>query len=200
MFQYSSGSLFSHWPAPLKIAIAFAVSIAALAFREPQMQAGVFAFIFSMLLFSGYRSFPRLFLSLAPVILVTDAAFLLLLSDYVDVWFLLAAANLRILSVFSAFAFLSFTTDLFEIPKLLRRLRFPESLCLAFYTMLRFLPEMEREFREVLHVQRLKGISIKKPLHFLRGIFVPLVFIILERSDELAIAYHLRQQRPKKTA
>jgi energy-coupling factor transporter transmembrane protein EcfT len=93
-----------------------------------------------------------------------------------------------------SFAFFAYSTDLIAVPRILRKLRLPKSFCLAVYISLRFLPEVEKDFSEIRAVQKTRGITPKKPLLFLKSHFIPLVYLILDRTDQLTIAYHLKEK------
>lgn len=56
---------------------------------------------------------------------------------------------------------------------------------------------IERDFRQVLDWQKLKGITWKQPRLFFQSLFLPLIYLVFERSDELTVAYFLRERRLK---
>lgn len=60
---------------------------------------------------------------------------------------------------------------------------------------LRFLPEMEREFRAVSEAQASRGLRLDGPVHRLRSLLplaVPFLFRSLRRGDDVALALELR--------
>lgn len=196
MFQYSSKSLFSSVREEAKIGLFLAMVIAAFALKTAESMLLLFLFYCLLLLLSGYRDFKKLFLGLVPFLLIADIGFFLFLSDTsIDLVQLTISSNLRILSIFAATAFFTFSTDIFALLKLMKRLHFPEAIYLPTYVLFRFLPELEQDFLEIMAIQRLKGAKKRKPLLFLKSIMLPLLFTVLQKSDDLAIAYYLRRKR-----
>jgi len=196
MFQYSSKSLFSPVSEETKLFFFLAATIAAFAFQRPLSLALLFAFISVILVVAGFRDFKGLYLGLIAFLLLADLSFLVFLSDTgIDIARLMLASNLRVLCIFSATAFFTFSTDLFTLLKLLRRLRLPEMVYLPVYVLFRFLPEIEHDLEEIISIQKMRGVSRKRPFLFLRSVLVPLLFTSLQRADELAIAYYLRKKQ-----
>ena len=199
MFQYSSKSLFSPVREETKLFFFLAVSIAAFAFHRPISLFLLFAFLLVSLALAGFRDFKRLYLGLLPFLLLADASFLIFLWDSgIDLMQLMLSSNFRVLCLFSAMAFFTFSTDIFALLKILKRLRLPESVYLPIYVLFRFLPEMERDLLEIISIQKMRGISKKRPVLYLRSILLPMLFTSLQRADDLAIAYYLRKKQGRK--
>jgi len=156
----------------------------------------LFVFLTALLAVSGYRDFLKLFAGLLPFLLLADIGFLIFLSDTsIDLLQLTLSSNLRILCLFAATAFFTFSTDVFALLKLLRRMRFPEAIYLPVYVLFRFLPEIEHDLIEIAAIQRLRGITKRKPVLYLKSVLIPLLFTVLQKADKLAIAYYLRKKR-----
>ncbi len=196
MFQYKSKTVFSKWPETLKLG--FLALFTALAFFQNTglAQFGLFIALVFLLLLAKYRDFWRLFLAIAPFLAVTGLMTWLFLFEIVasPLEFLLVV-SLRVVNVFLAIAFFSFTTDLFALVKLLKKARFPEEIFLPFYVLLRFLPELERDFYEIRAIQKTRGFSRKRPLVYLKAVLVPLFITALDRAEQISIAYFLRKKR-----
>jgi len=195
MFQYSGKSLFSSVREELKIAFLLLSISAAFLAQNPVILLGLLLFLSFALAASGYRDFPKLFLGILPFLLLADLGFLIFLSDTsIDLLQLTIASNLRILCLFTATAFFTFSTDVFALVKIMRRLHFPESFYLPVYVLFRFLPEIEHDLVEIASIQRLKGIKKRNPFLYLKSVLIPLLFTVLQKSDDLAIAYYLRKK------
>ncbi len=196
MFQYSGKSLFSQVNESLKVAF-FAVSfIAAFVFQNPFHQAVLLAFLIALLFIARYRDFAKLFGSLIPFLLLADLSFFIFLSDTsLNLVQLTLSSNLRIFSLFAATAFFTFSTDIFALVRLMKRIHLPETLYLSIYILFRFLPELERDLYEIRSIQRIKGISPKQPVRYVKSVMIPLLFTALQKSDDIAVAYFLRQRR-----
>ncbi len=195
MFQYSGKSLFSKVREETKIFFLLASIAAAFSLKNPVALLLLLSFLVAFLAIGKYRDFFKLFAGLAPFLLLADLGFLLFLSDTgLDLVQLTLTANLRILCVFTATAFFTFSTDVFAFLKLLKKIRLPETIYLPAYVLFRFLPEIEHDLAEIMAIQRLRGITKRKPLLFLKSVMLPLLFTSLQRADELAIAYYLRKK------
>jgi len=167
MFQYSSKSLFSPVREELKILFLLVVFAAAFMTSNYLVLAVLFVFLTALLVLAGYKDFFKLF----------------------------ASINLRILCIFTATAFFTFSTDIFALLKLMKKLYFPEEIYLPFYVLFRFLPEIEQDLSEIIGIQKIRGISKKRPLFYIKSILLPLLFTSLQKADDLAIAYYLRKKR-----
>jgi energy-coupling factor transport system permease protein len=173
-------------------------SFLALTLNQIPLQLALIAIVLGLLLIAGYKDFLKLAVSLAPFIVFMNLAFLLFLASYrANIFEAILLIDLRILLIFLTFAFFAFTTDLIAVVKLMKKMRFPEVVYLPFYVVLRFLPELERDFQEVRQVQKLKGVSIRQPGKYFKSLFLPLTYVVFERADELSIAYYLRQNRAR---
>lgn len=197
MFQYSSKTIFSRWPLSVKAAIAFSLMALSFFFRQPAEQAVLFFLVAALLAIAGFKDFAKIFASILPFLVLSDFAIIFLFPAMPNLAPMLLAANLRVIVLLFSFAFLSFTTDAFAIAKAMRKARLPEAISLSFYIVLRFLPEIEADLGEIISLNKLKGISPKRPFIFLKATFVPLLLILFQRTDELTIAYYLRKKREK---
>ncbi len=198
MFLYNSKTVFSCWPLTPKLLIAFLLPGLSFLTQEPLHQAIMLGFVLLLLVIARYSELPKLLLSLLPFILLTDAVFIFLLPEIPNIFRVVLTANLRIYVVLLSFAFFSYTTDVFSIVKAMKRTRIPETVYLSLYIVLRFLPEMEQDLKEIRELNKLKGVSWKKPVRFLQAHFLPLLLIIFQRTEELSIAYFLRKKRENK--
>lgn len=196
MFQYSNQTVFSGLPESLKILLLGGFSFLAITLTDIPLQAGLLAFIIGLLLIAGYKDFRKLVLSLVPFMAVMNLAFFFFLAGFKsNILQEIILIDLRIMLIFSTFAFFAFTTDMVAIVKLMKKLRFPELIYLPFYVVLRFLPELERDFQEVMAVQKLKGITWKQPGEYFKSLFLPVTYVVFERADELSIAYYLKNKK-----
>ncbi len=196
MFQFNPESVFSRHPAELKFFTVLAVSAFALFFRDAFPLAVLFAFSLMLVLLAGPRAFPKLLLSIAPFLFLTDLSFLLFLSAYIpNIWEVIIVSNLRMAAIFLSFAFFSLSTDVFSLVKFFKRIHLPKTIYLSLYIVFRFFPEIERDFREIRQIQRLRGYSGKNPFSYLKATLFPLVFLLFERIDEISVACYLREKR-----
>ncbi len=199
MFQYSSKSLFCRVNEELKILFLLAVFAASFIFSSFLQQALLFLLLFTLLAVAGYRDFVKLFVGLLPFLLLADAGFFLFLQGSgIDLLQLTLVANTRVLNLFMSTAFFTFSTDVFALLKAMKRVRLPESLYLPVYVLFRFLPEIEGDLLEIRGIQKIRGIRKRQPVLYLKSILIPLLFTVLQKSDELAIAYYLRKQREQR--
>jgi energy-coupling factor transporter transmembrane protein EcfT len=203
MFQYNNQTIFSGASESIKIFFMLAVSLAAFTITFIPAQALLILFLLGLLWAAGYRpkNYVKLIVGLLPFMIVLNLAFLIFVAPYrANIIEAITIIDLRIFLIFFNFAFFSLTTDLIAVVKLMKKLRFPESIYLATYIVLRFLPELERDFQQVKDLQRLKGITWRKPALFLQSLFLPLIYLVFERSDEVAVAYYLRERKLKQNA
>jgi len=195
VFSYSGKSLFSHIGEETKIFFFAAAIASSFVFTQPFHQLLLAAALFAILLFSGFRDF-RQFLFILPFLLLADfAIWFFLQGTSINVPRIIAVSNLRMFSLLFASAFFTFSTDVFALLKLMKRLRFPEFIYLPVYIMFRFLPEIEKDLLEIQGIQKLRGITPKKPLEYLKSILLPLLYTLFQKSDEFAIAYYLRKKQ-----
>ena len=152
------------------------------------------AFGFGCLLIIRYESLLQLVLGLGMFLFFVDVWFFIFFSDFLPIDRFLLETNLRMTVVFFSAAVFSTVTDPFDILKLLRRLKIPEAVSLPVYIVLRFLPEIERQFEDIKAIQRLKGATWKNPGLLIARHLIPLTFVVLERANELSIAYYLRRK------
>lgn len=198
MFQYSSKSFFSGWPEQLKVLLLFVFTFLAFFLNSAELQLALFLALFLFLLAAGYGDFRKLYTAILPFLIVSNITILLFMLEIVSNPIVFAlVVSLRVLNMFQAIAFFVFTTDLFAVMKLLKKLRVPEFIFLPLYVLLRFLPEIERDLLEIAAVQKVRGISPKKPLLYLKAVFVPLFLSSLEKAEQISIAYYLRKKREK---
>lgn len=196
MFQYNGKSLFSKWPEQLKILYLLAASAASLALRDFSPQLLLFLPIAAMLLLSGYKETHKLLLGLLPFLLLTDLSFYFFLPNQtLNLAEIIAVSNMRFINLFFAIAFFIHTTNLFKVMQLMRRMKMPESIYLPAYVVLRFLPEIETDLRDIIAIQKIRGFRPNHPLRYFKAIFVPLLLTLFERSDQIAVAYYLRKRR-----
>lgn len=78
-----------------------------------------------------------------------------------------------------------------ELAAAFSKMRFPRSVVLPFIVMLRFVPTLRMEFRQILDAMHLRqlsfrsGYGVRHPFRTLRNILVPLLFRCLQIADEL---------------
>lgn len=196
MFQYGNKSFFSGSSEILKIIVFAVFFILAFFFGSIEKQAILFAILFVLLLAAGYSGFKGLFFGLIPFLLIADIGFWIFLQGTsIDLVQLVVVSNLRIFNLIMACVFFFFSTDAFALVRLLQKMKVPEIISLPLFVMFRFLPELEKDFLEIRDIQKLRGITLKKPFHYLKSILVPLFITALQKSDELAIAYFLRKKQ-----
>ncbi|HLD59236.1 MAG TPA: energy-coupling factor transporter transmembrane component T [archaeon] len=195
MFQYYNKSFFSGASESLKILFLLVFFIAAFTANSFAFQGILFIVIFALLVVAGFKDFRKLFLGLVPFLLLADFGFWFFLQGtQINVANLVVVSNLRIFNLVMAAVFFSFSTDAFALVKLMKKMHFPEVIFLPLFVLFRFLPEIEKDFGEIRDIQKMRGIGIKKPVLFLRSLLTPLFLTVLEKADELAIAYYLRKK------
>lgn len=195
MFQYSNKSLFSRAREELKILFLAAALLATFSFMQPLQQLTLFILLAAMLYIAHFREFKS-FLYLIPFLALADLGFIYFLQGTsVNLAQLVVVSNIRMFNLFMAGAFFSFSTDIFALMKLMKKLRFPEAIYLPTYVLFRFLPEIERDLLEIGGIQKLRGISPRHPAKYFKSIMLPLLFTLFQKSDELAIAYYLRKKQ-----
>lgn len=195
MFQYSSKSLFSRVREETKIAFFLVAIVSAFIFTEPPQQLALALMLLAILVISGFRNF-KAFLYIIPFLALADfGLWFFLQGTALDLQKIIVVSNLRMFSLLMASTFFTFSTDVFALLKLMKRLRFPEVVYLPVYIMFRFLPEIEKDLLEIRGIQRLKGISPKHPVEYTKSLLLPLFYTLFQKADDLAIAYYLRQKR-----
>ncbi len=196
MFQYSSKSLFSEVKEQYKLGFLFLAFAAAFLLQDIFLLLCLFAVLLTLLAVAGYRGFFGLFIGLLPFLALADIGFVIFLSNSgLDLLHLTISSNLRILCLFTATAFFTFSTDVFALHKLFSKMHFPEEICLPVYVLFRFLPEIEHDLVEIAGIQKIRGITKRNPVLYIKSVMIPLLFTVLQKSDDLAIAYYLRKKR-----
>ena len=196
MFRFESKSVFSKFPEQIKIAYLAGASAMALLLRDFNSQLLLFAPVAVLLLASGYKETHKLLLALLPFLVLTDISFWIFLPNtQLSLGQIIAVSNMRFINLFFAIAFFIHTTNLFKVMGLLKKAGLPETVYLPAYVVLRFLPEIEKDLQEIITIQKIRGISPRRPLRYFRAIFVPLLLTVFERSDQISIAYYLRKKR-----
>ena len=197
MFQYNNKSLFSHVSEESKILFFATSACAAFVFSEPLLQAILALALLSFLVYAGYRNF-RAFLYILPFLALADfALWFFLQGSSINIAKTVLVSNIRIFNLLFASSLFTFSTDVFALLKLLKGLKLPETIYLPVYVMFRFLPEAEKDLIEIMAMQKLKGISRKNPLLYLKSILLPLFYTLFQKADELAIAYYLRKKQDR---
>ncbi len=197
MFQYSSKSLFSRVREETKIAFFVAAIVSAFIFSDPTPQLALALMLLVILIISGFRNF-RAFLYIVPFLVLADCGLWFFLQDTsLDLQKIIVVSNLRMFSLLMASSFFTFSTDVFALLKLMKRLRFPEVVYLPVYIMFRFLPEIERDLLEIRSIQQLRGVSPKQPLEYTKSLLLPLFYTLFQKADDLAIAYYLRKRQER---
>ena len=194
MFRYESKTLFSGAPEYFKLALMLIISISAVAFYSLSIQLGLFITAFSLLLLSGFNEFKKLALTILPVLLLINFGMYLFFSQ-IDPAYLerMLIITLRICAVYFSFAFFLRITNIFALIKWMRNIGLPETLYLALYVALRFLPEVEHEMHAVRAAQKLRNSSVN-PVSASVALLVPMLYVLIDRADELSIAYYLRKK------
>ena len=194
MFQYSGKSFFSSIREEAKIFFFLASILSAFLFNSIDLQLMLSFLTLSFLLGSGFRNFKQ-FLYLLPFLAIADLSFWFFLQNTgLDLVQIIVVSNIRIFNLLMASSFFSFSTDIFALLKLMKRVKLPEFIYLPVYVLFRFLPEIERDLLEIKSIQKLRGISPKKPLLYFKSILLPLLYTLFQKSDELAVAYYLRKK------
>ena len=198
MFQYSSKTVFANWPEQVKLLLLIALGVLAVLCRDLTSELLLLAFVFVLLLAANYRHFLILLLYLLPFFVVVNAIFIFAFPQAEGLYYNLLIGDIRVMVIFLSFAFFSHTTDIFALLKTLKKWRLPKSVYLSLYIALRFLPQLEKDFHEIKDLNKLKGITPKKPFSFIKATLLPLLYTLFERAEELSIAYYLREKnRPK---
>ncbi len=196
MFAYNGQTFLSRSPHGLKIAGFVGLNLAAFLIRDPVLLALLGCAALLLLLGTRYTALPKLAGALGLFLAITDFWFLVFFSATpLDLYSLILLSNLRMSVLFFSTALFVYTTDPYSVISVLKWLRVPESVALSVYVVLRFLPELEKDFNEVVLLQKTRQITWKHPWVYLKSLLVPLCFIVIDRANELAIAYYLREKR-----
>ncbi|MBU0758617.1 MAG: energy-coupling factor transporter transmembrane protein EcfT [Nanoarchaeota archaeon] len=198
MFFYKSRSIFSVVPEGIKTVVMLLLVVLAFSLQSPVLLANALGITLFLLLVSQYsiKDFLKLTIYIGSVLSIYYIIFYLFFYSINTGYFVrILAFTLRIYTVFFTFAWYTYTTDLFSILKTLKKLNLPEQIYLSFYIVLRFLPELEYEYNEIRTIQKSRGIYFwKDPMLFIKAHFVPLIQTVIERADELSIAFYLREK------
>jgi len=195
VFQYNNKSLFSGSSEIIKIVLLALFLLLAFLIQNAVQQAFFFIGLFFLLAISRYKNFFSLFFGILPFLLLADFGIWFFLQDSAIDWLnLIVVSNIRIYNLLMSAVFFSFSTDAFALVRLFRSFRMPEIIALPVFVLFRFLPEIERDFLEIRGIQKMRGISPKKPLYFAKSLLIPLFITVLQKADELAIAYYLRKK------
>lgn len=77
----------------------------------------------------------------------------------------------------------------------MKKIKVPKVLYLSFYIILRFFPELEREYIEIKDIQKCRGITLRKGFfRFIKAYTLPIIFVLLERAEEISIALYLKKK------
>lgn len=112
--------------------------------------------------------------------------------------FYLVVVTLKYFSMFPIALIFVFTTHPTEFASSLNRIGLPYKIAYAVSLTLRYLPEVKRDFVNIMHAQQARGVNLSKsaPLMLrLKGvanILFPLIFSSLDRADEISNAMTLR--------
>lgn len=80
-----------------------------------------------------------------------------------------------------------------ELMAVMRKLKIHKNVALPLIFMMRFIPIVKAEFKEIIDSLRLRGlISFKKPMLTMEYIFVPMMFSASKIAEELAAASEVR--------
>lgn len=194
MFQYESKTIFSRAPEYTKLVLMLILSTTAIAFYRLDIQLVLFLFSLSLLLISGFNEFKKLALTLLPALLLINFGIYLFFSQIDPLYFeRMLIITLRICAVYFSFAFFLRVTNIFALIKWMRKVGLPETMYLALYIALRFLPEVEQEMRTVVMAKKAR-LRNTNPLSLSVSILVPMLYVLFDRADELSIAYYLRKK------
>ena len=197
MFQYNDKSIFSGISEEIKILAAILLVVTAFISNSPTVLLALFITEFILLMIAGYgfRHYLKLTSMLLPFIIITTAVFWFFFRQDFDVIPMLIRVFLRMLCIFYVFALLTFTTDMFGVVTLLKKLKFPKEIWLSLYITLRFLPELERDYHSIKEIQKIRGLTMKKGLlKHLAAHFIPLILLIITKAEELSIAFYLKEK------
>ena len=112
--------------------------------------------------------------------------------------FYLITVTLKYFSMFPIALVFVFTTHPTEFSASLNRLGLPYKIAYAVSLTLRYLPEIKKDYINIMHAQQARGIELSKKaslfsrLKSLTRILGPLIFTSLDRTEEISNAMTLR--------
>ncbi|MBH9738222.1 energy-coupling factor transporter transmembrane component T family protein [Vibrio navarrensis] len=112
--------------------------------------------------------------------------------------FYLLTVTLKYFSMFPIALVFVFTTHPTEFAASLNRLGVPYKIAYAVSLTLRYLPEVKKDFVNIMHAQQARGVELSKKaplfarLKNVAKILGPLIFSSLERADQISNAMTLR--------
>ncbi len=112
--------------------------------------------------------------------------------------FYLITVTLKYFSMFPIALIFVFTTHPTEFAASLNRLGVPYKIAYAVSLTLRYLPEVKKDFVNIMHAQQARGLDLSKKAPFftrltnVAKILGPLIFSSLERADNISNAMTLR--------
>lgn len=112
--------------------------------------------------------------------------------------FYLLTVTLKYFSMFPIALVFVFTTHPTEFAASLNRLGVPYKIAYAVSLTLRYLPEVKKDFVNIMHAQQARGVELSKKAPFftrmknVAKILGPLIFSSLDRADEISNAMTLR--------
>jgi len=112
--------------------------------------------------------------------------------------FYLITVTLKYFSMFPIALVFVFTTHPTEFSASLNRLGVPYKIAYAVSLTLRYLPEIKKDYVNIMHAQQARGIELSKKASFfarlksLASILGPLIFSSLDKTEEISNAMTLR--------
>ena len=112
--------------------------------------------------------------------------------------FYLVTVTLKYMSMFPIALIFVFTTHPTEFAASLNRIGVPYKIAYAVSLTLRYLPEVKKDFVNIMHAQQARGVELSKKAPLLTRIknvakvLGPLIFSSLDRADEISNAMTLR--------
>ena len=112
--------------------------------------------------------------------------------------FYLVTVTLKYMSMFPIALIFVFTTHPTEFAASLNRIGVPYKIAYAVSLTLRYLPEVKKDFINIMHAQQARGVELSKKAPFITRIknvakvLGPLIFSSLDRADEISNAMTLR--------
>ncbi|WP_375752202.1 energy-coupling factor transporter transmembrane component T family protein [Vibrio sp. HN007] len=112
--------------------------------------------------------------------------------------FYLVTVTLKYFSMFPIALVFVFTTHPTEFAASLNKLKVPYKIAYAVSLTLRYLPEIKKDFVNIMHAQQARGIELSKKAPFFERvknivrILGPLIFSSLDKADDISNAMTLR--------
>ncbi|NOH33975.1 energy-coupling factor transporter transmembrane component T family protein [Vibrio chagasii] len=112
--------------------------------------------------------------------------------------FYLVTVTLKYMSMFPIALIFVFTTHPTEFAASLNRIGVPYKIAYAVSLTLRYLPEVKKDFVNIMHAQQARGVELSKKAPLLvriknvAKVLGPLIFSSLDRADEISNAMTLR--------